>query len=65
MYRDLTYQELVDHEVANKEGDVVTCKYGDEIFMAKAGRFTGRSPRDKYIIRNPGSESEKLVDWGR
>jgi hypothetical protein len=24
MYRDLTFQELVDHEVANKEGDVVT-----------------------------------------
>jgi len=65
MYRDLTYQELVDHEVANKEGDVFTCKYGDETFMAKTGRFTGRSPRDKYIVQNPGSESEKLVDWGK
>jgi phosphoenolpyruvate carboxykinase (ATP) len=65
IYRDLTYQELFDHEVANKEGDVVTCKYGDETFMVKTGRFTGRSPRDKYIVRNPGSESEKLVDWGK
>jgi ATP-dependent phosphoenolpyruvate carboxykinase len=33
--------------------------------MAKTGRFTGRSPRDKYIVQNPGSESEKLVDWGK
>ena len=28
------------------------------------GKFTGRSPKDKWIVKNIGSESESLIDWG-
>src|SRR5258706_16422943 len=28
----------------------------------ETGQFTGRSPKDKYVVREPGTES--AVDWG-
>src|SRR5258707_626157 len=31
-------------------------------FVVKTGRFTGRSPKDKYIVREPGTAG--TVDWG-
>jgi phosphoenolpyruvate carboxykinase (ATP) len=31
-------------------------------FVVKTGRFTGRSPKDKYIVREAGTEN--TVDWG-
>jgi len=64
IYRNLTFQQLFDHEVANKEGQVASCKYG-ETFTVDTGRFTGRSPKDKWIVKNPGTESEKHMDWGK
>lgn len=64
IYRNLTFQELFDHEVTNKEGQVASCKYG-ETFTVDTGRFTGRSPKDKWIVKNPGSESERHMDWGK
>ena len=35
------------------------CKYGDT-FSVDTGKFTGRSPKDKWIVKNPGSESEMV-----
>lgn len=64
VYKNLTYQELFDHEVANNEGEVASCKYG-ETFTVDTGKFTGRSPKDKWIVKNPGTESERLLDWGK
>uniref|UniRef100_A0A7S2PJ41 phosphoenolpyruvate carboxykinase (ATP) n=1 Tax=Leptocylindrus danicus TaxID=163516 RepID=A0A7S2PJ41_9STRA len=63
IYRNLTFQELFQHEVQNREGEVANAEYGDT-FMIDTGKFTGRSPKDKWIVKNIGSESDQNVDWG-
>jgi hypothetical protein len=62
VYRNLTYQQLYEHEVANKEGVVAKAEYGDT-FTVDTGKFTGRSPKDRWIVKNPGSETDKHMDW--
>lgn len=64
IYSNLTYQELFDHEVANKEGVVAKAKYGDT-FTVDTGKFTGRSPLDRWIVLNPGSETAEHMDWNK
>lgn len=63
LYRNLSFQELFEHEQANDEGIVASAEHG-ETFAVDTGKFTGRSPKDKWIVMNPGSESEKNLDWG-
>jgi len=63
IYKNQTFEELFQHEVANAEGEVVDAEYGDT-FCVDTGKFTGRSPKDKWIVKNIGSESESLIDWG-
>lgn len=63
IYRNLSFQELFEHEQANNEGVVANAEYGDT-FTVDTGKFTGRSPKDKWIVLNRGSESEKNIDWG-
>jgi len=63
IYHNLNFQELFDHEVANGEGKVASAEYGDT-FAVDTGKFTGRSPKDKWIVINKGSESEDNIDWG-
>jgi len=63
IYHNLPYNELFEHEKKNKEGTVLQCKYG-ETFLVDTGKFTGRSPNDKWIVKNVGSESEKNIWWG-
>jgi len=62
IYRNMTYQELFDHEQANNEGIVAEAKYG-ATFAVSTGKFTGRSPKDKFIAFNPGSKSAEKIDW--
>lgn len=62
VYRNLTYQELFDHEKTNSEGVVASAEYG-ETFTVDTGKFTGRSPKDKWIVKNLGSESAENIDW--
>lgn len=62
IYRNLTYQELFDHEVANQEGVVAKAEYGDT-FVVDTGKYTGRSPKDRWIVLNKGSETEANIDW--
>ena len=62
LYRNLTYQELWEHENKNKEGTVVKAEYGDT-FMVMTGKYTGRSPKDKWVVKNPGSETATNIDW--
>ncbi|GAX17515.1 phosphoenolpyruvate carboxykinase [Fistulifera solaris] len=64
LFSNLTYQELFDHEVANKEGVVAKAEYGDT-FTVDTGKFTGRSPLDRWIVLNPGSETAEHMDWNK
>jgi phosphoenolpyruvate carboxykinase (ATP) len=58
----LTFQELYEHEQANSEGIVAKAEYGDT-FTVYTGKYTGRSPKDKWIVLNEGSQSAENVDW--
>ena len=42
---------------------IISTKYG-ETFGIDTGKFTGRSPSDKWIVRNIGSESDENIWWG-
>jgi len=62
IYRNMTYQELFEHEQANNEGVVAEAEFGDT-FAVSTGKFTGRSPKDKFVVFNPGSQSAENIDW--
>jgi len=62
IYRNLTYQEIFEHEQINKEGIVAEAEYGPT-FSVSTGKFTGRSPKDKFVVFNPGSQSAENMDW--
>ncbi|KAL7442459.1 hypothetical protein ACHAXH_009241 [Discostella pseudostelligera] len=64
IYKNQTFEELFQHEVANNEGKVANAEYGDT-FTVDTGKFTGRSPKDKWIVKNIGSESDANIDWGK
>lgn len=62
IFHNLSYDEIFQHET-EYEGD----DYGRGMITKSGavavdtGRFTGRSPKDKYIVRHP--DSEKHVWW--
>lgn len=62
IHRNLTYQELFEHEQANNEGIVAKAEYGNT-FTVDTGKYTGRSPKDKWVVLNPGSQSAENIDW--
>ena len=43
---------------------MANAEYGDT-FTVDTGKFTGRSPKDKWIVKNIGSESDTNIDWGK
>lgn len=53
---------MYEHEQANSEGVVAKAEYGDT-FTVDTGKYTGRSPKDRFIVKNTGSESEANIDW--
>lgn len=57
-YRNLPYGEIQDHEAANKEGLFAS----NGAFAIDTGKFTGRSPLDKYIVKQEPSADN--VWWG-
>lgn len=36
----------------------------DGALMVSTGKYTGRSPKDRFVVDN-GTEEEKLIDWGK
>jgi len=62
LYRNLSYPELYEHEKQNQEGAVAKAEYGDT-FAVDTGKYTGRSPKDRFIVMNPGSETAENIDW--
>ena len=51
------------YETTNQEGKTVQAKYG-EVMAVRTGKYTGRSPKDKWIVKNEGSETAENIDWG-
>jgi len=56
--RNLSVPQLYEHALAHGEG--VLGAHGQ--FIADTGEHTGRSPKDKFFVREPGSE--RYIDWG-
>ena len=57
-YRNLSTAELYEHAVRNGEGTISA--HGS--LVVRTGKHTGRSPQDKFVVREPSSE--KKVWWG-
>jgi phosphoenolpyruvate carboxykinase (ATP) len=58
IHRNLSVHELVEHTIKNGEGILGP----NGCTIVNTGKFTGRSPKDKYIV-DEGEASEK-VWWG-
>jgi len=59
IYHNIDYGELYKHEVENDEG--ITTQNGT--FAVDTGIFTGRSPKDKYFVKQ--DPSQKYISWGK
>ena len=49
---------LIDIAVENNEGVIAS----NGAFSTTTGSRTGRSPNDRFIVREPGTDD--LIDWG-
>ncbi|CAK4083747.1 unnamed protein product [Aphanomyces euteiches] len=58
VYRNLSYAEIAEHEKKNNEGQFVA----NGTFKVDTGKFTGRSPKDKYFVEQ--EPSKKNIWWG-
>jgi phosphoenolpyruvate carboxykinase (ATP) len=54
----LSYPELAQHEKRNNEGIFIE----NGTFAVDTGKFTGRSPNDKWIVKNAPSDAN--IWWG-
>lgn len=59
MLRNLTVPELVEEAIRNGEGILTK----DGALSVSTGAFTGRSPKDKFVVQD--EVSNNLVDWGK
>jgi phosphoenolpyruvate carboxykinase (ATP) len=57
-HRNLSTAELYEHAVASGEGTISA--HGS--LVVRTGRHTGRSPKDKFVVREPSSRDK--VWWG-
>ena len=55
---DLTQDELIDFSLAKNEGEIAA----NGALLVKTGARTGRSPLDRFIVKDSITESK--VDWG-
>ncbi|MGD0473603.1 MAG: phosphoenolpyruvate carboxykinase (ATP) [Candidatus Velthaea sp.] len=58
IHRNLSVSELYEHAIRNNEGLLGA----DGQFVVETGKHTGRSPHDKFFVREPSSEQH--IDWG-
>jgi len=57
-YCDLGAEQLIEHAIRRREGVLAP----NGALVVRTGQFTGRSPKDKFIVRDELTESE--VNWG-
>src|SRR5262249_43751968 len=57
-YRDLETAALVEHAIRRSEGALAH----NGAFVVQTGKFTGRSPKDKYFVQE--SSSQESIWWG-
>ena len=62
VFYNLSYPALLNHELNNNEGKHLRCKYG-YTYSVNTGKYTGRSPNDKWFVENPGSKDK--IWWGK
>jgi len=58
VFRNLSYDELFEHESNNNEGKLSA----NGTMMVDTGKFTGRSPKDKYFVKEDPSQGN--IAWG-
>ena len=59
IFYNLSYDEIRKEEIENNEGQVLN----NGVFTVDTGEFTGRSPKDKYFVKQ--EPSQKYIDWGK
>ena len=57
VFYNLSWQELYTHATENKEG----CLTNKGVLRVLTGEYTGRSPQDRYIVKEKGFTND--VDW--
>jgi phosphoenolpyruvate carboxykinase (ATP) len=58
LYHNLSVAALVEHAILRGEAQLIA----NGALNARTGKYTGRSPKDKFIVVRP--EYESLIDWG-
>lgn len=58
VYYQLSVPELIEHALINREGSLTI----NGALAADTGKFTGRSPRDRYIVYD--DETKNTIWWG-
>lgn len=58
IYHNLNYSEIFKHEM--EEGEMVA---SNNVVAINTGKFTGRSPKDKYIVKQEPSQNN--IWWGK
>jgi phosphoenolpyruvate carboxykinase (ATP) len=59
VYRNLPIAKLVEHALARTEGLLAA----NGALCVKTGKYTGRSPDDKFIVEEPSSQEE--IHWNK
>src|SRR5215471_12866118 len=55
---DLGAEQLIEHAIQRREGLLAN----DGALVVRTGQFTGRSPKDKFIVRD--ELTDPTVQWG-
>lgn len=53
LYVNLTNPELIEHAIRRGEGELAA----NGTLVTRTGKYTGRTPKDKAVVREPGSEA--------
>ncbi|MDJ0660224.1 MAG: phosphoenolpyruvate carboxykinase (ATP) [Crocosphaera sp.] len=59
VYRNLPIAQLVEHALIRGEGTLVD----NGALLVETGQYTGRSPKDRFIVKESSSEGE--IDWNQ